>query len=179
VLRQQLTTSLPRQARKLTLSTLSSALRQISLPSLLSTIKEGRSRAPTLPFPTPVLLALQTLPSAPNQRSSSPPALITERRPLLRLLTQARGIPCSPTWSGTHVYGAGSYNHGSADNIGVITQFMCDALTNTCGANQAAVDQCKGAQAAANAATPPQTGVEADGSCLRLFISCYLFAYLC
>lgn len=55
-----------------------------------------------------------------------------------------------------------SYNHGSADNIDVITQFMCDALTNTCGANQAAVSQCKGAQAAAKAATPPQTGVQAD-----------------
>jgi len=55
-----------------------------------------------------------------------------------------------------------SYNHGSADNIGVITQFMCDALTNTCGANQAAVTQCKSAQVAANAATPPQTGVQAD-----------------
>ncbi|KAI0303720.1 hypothetical protein B0F90DRAFT_1626162 [Multifurca ochricompacta] len=54
-----------------------------------------------------------------------------------------------------------SYNHGSADNIGVITQFMCDALTNTCAASQAAKTLCAMAQAAANAATP-LTGAQAD-----------------
>ncbi|KAF8486043.1 hypothetical protein DFH94DRAFT_808518, partial [Russula ochroleuca] len=55
-----------------------------------------------------------------------------------------------------------SYNHGSADNIGVITNFICLALTNTCGANDAAKAQCAQAQTAAGAATPPQTGAQAD-----------------
>jgi len=54
-----------------------------------------------------------------------------------------------------------SYNHGSADNIGVITQFMCDSLTNTCAANQAAKTLCDRAKGAANAA-PPLTGEQAD-----------------
>lgn len=61
---------------------------------------------------------------------------------------------------------SGSYNHGSADNIGVITQFMCDALTNTCKANQDAKTLCTQAQAAASAAKAP-TGAQADGSCLN------------
>ncbi|KII89992.1 hypothetical protein PLICRDRAFT_174793 [Plicaturopsis crispa FD-325 SS-3] len=54
-----------------------------------------------------------------------------------------------------------SYNHGSAQAIGIITQFMCDTLTNTCGANQAAKDTCAQAQTAA-AAAPPKTGADAD-----------------
>ncbi|KAH9994788.1 hypothetical protein BJV77DRAFT_993100 [Russula vinacea] len=68
-----------------------------------------------------------------------------------------------------------SYNHGSADNIGVISSFICLALTNTCGANDAAKTQCAQAQAAASAATPPQTGAQADGPCFHSLISCYLF----
>ncbi|KAH9964377.1 hypothetical protein BGW80DRAFT_1179401, partial [Lactifluus volemus] len=54
-----------------------------------------------------------------------------------------------------------SYPHGSADNSGVITQFICLELTNTCGANQAAKDLCTKAETAANAATP-LTGEQAD-----------------
>ena len=54
-----------------------------------------------------------------------------------------------------------SYAHGSADNIGVISNFICLALTNTCGADQTAKDTCTAAQAAANAATP-LTGAQAD-----------------
>ncbi|TDL16560.1 hypothetical protein BD410DRAFT_617640 [Rickenella mellea] len=54
-----------------------------------------------------------------------------------------------------------SFNHGSAQNIAIITQFICDTLTNSCGADQTAKDTCKTAQAAA-AAQPPKTGADAD-----------------
>ncbi|KAJ7645422.1 hypothetical protein DFH06DRAFT_998411 [Mycena polygramma] len=54
-----------------------------------------------------------------------------------------------------------SYNHGSAQAISIITQFMCDTLTNTCGADATAKATCAAAQAAANAA-PPKTGIDAD-----------------
>jgi hypothetical protein len=70
-----------------------------------------------------------------------------------------------------------SYNHGSADNIGVITQFICDSLTNTCAANQAAKTLCSRAKDAANAAAPPLTGEQADGSDLTVvgFHAAYLW----
>ncbi|CCM05271.1 uncharacterized protein FIBRA_07483 [Fibroporia radiculosa] len=42
-----------------------------------------------------------------------------------------------------------SYNHGSADNIAVITSFICLALTNTCGANALAKSTCATAASAA------------------------------
>ncbi|KAF9533818.1 hypothetical protein CPB83DRAFT_804757 [Crepidotus variabilis] len=54
-----------------------------------------------------------------------------------------------------------SYAHGSAQNINIITQFICDTLTNKCKANQAAKDLCAQAQAAAAAGTP-KTGQQAD-----------------
>lgn len=54
-----------------------------------------------------------------------------------------------------------SFNHGSAQNIGIITQFVCDTLTNSCKANQAAKDTCKTAQTAA-AAAAAGTGAQAD-----------------
>ncbi|EJD06901.1 uncharacterized protein FOMMEDRAFT_17361 [Fomitiporia mediterranea MF3/22] len=54
-----------------------------------------------------------------------------------------------------------SFNHGSAQNIDIITQFICDTLTNSCGADQTAKDTCKTAQAAADAQTP-KTGAQAD-----------------
>lgn len=54
-----------------------------------------------------------------------------------------------------------SYNHGSADNIAVITQFICLALTNTCGADATAKATCATATSAANAQTP-LTGAQAD-----------------
>ncbi|KAF8968157.1 hypothetical protein BDZ97DRAFT_458267 [Flammula alnicola] len=54
-----------------------------------------------------------------------------------------------------------SFNHGSAQNIDIITQFICDTLTNSCKANQAAKDICATAQKAADA-LPPQTGAQAD-----------------
>ncbi|KAJ4500761.1 hypothetical protein C8R41DRAFT_352727 [Lentinula lateritia] len=54
-----------------------------------------------------------------------------------------------------------SYNHGSADNIAVITDFMCNTLTNTCGADATAKATCATAQAAA-AAGLAQTGDQAD-----------------
>lgn len=54
-----------------------------------------------------------------------------------------------------------SYNHGSAQNIAIITQFICDTLTNSCKANQAAKDLCANATQAA-AVAPNQTGAQAD-----------------
>ncbi|KAI0064766.1 hypothetical protein BV25DRAFT_1913944 [Artomyces pyxidatus] len=54
-----------------------------------------------------------------------------------------------------------SFNHGSADNIGVITDFICNTLTNTCGADATAKATCATAQAAANAATA-KSGAQAD-----------------
>ncbi|TFK40388.1 hypothetical protein BDQ12DRAFT_664848 [Crucibulum laeve] len=50
-----------------------------------------------------------------------------------------------------------SFNHGSAQNINIITQFICDTLTNSCKANQAAKDICATASAAATG-----TGAQAD-----------------
>ncbi|KAJ7465027.1 hypothetical protein FB451DRAFT_428062 [Mycena latifolia] len=54
-----------------------------------------------------------------------------------------------------------SYDHGSAQAISIITQFICDTLVNKCGADATAKATCAQAQAAANAA-PPKTGVDAD-----------------
>ncbi|KAJ6508881.1 hypothetical protein C8R45DRAFT_815062, partial [Mycena sanguinolenta] len=55
-----------------------------------------------------------------------------------------------------------SYNHGSAQASSIITQqFICDTLTNTCGADATAKATCAAAQAASNAATP-KTGIDAD-----------------
>ncbi|KZT03200.1 uncharacterized protein LAESUDRAFT_762180 [Laetiporus sulphureus 93-53] len=54
-----------------------------------------------------------------------------------------------------------SYDHGSAQNIAIITQFMCDALTNTCGANELAKTTCASAAAAASSA-PSGSGAQAD-----------------
>ncbi|KAF5367372.1 hypothetical protein D9758_003733 [Tetrapyrgos nigripes] len=54
-----------------------------------------------------------------------------------------------------------SYNHGSAQAIGIITQFMCDTLVNKCGADQTAKDTCAQAQAAANTGAA-KTGEQAD-----------------
>jgi len=54
-----------------------------------------------------------------------------------------------------------SFNHSSAQNIGIITQFMCDTLTNVCGADQTAKNTCAIAKAAA-AAAPGGTGAQAD-----------------
>ena len=163
-LRPQLINSPPRQARKLTHSTLFLASRPIFLPSHPSTIMETQSLALVL-----TALAPPTLASAQHQRSSSRSALMTERRLLSRRLTRVRNKSMDPVQP-AHAYDPVSYNHGSADNIGVITQFMCDALTNSCAANQAAKDLCTRAEAAANAATP-LTGAQADGSCFQLLAS--------
>ena len=54
-----------------------------------------------------------------------------------------------------------SFNHGSAQNIDIITQFICDTLTNSCGADQTAKDTCQRARAAASSGTA-KTGVQAD-----------------
>ncbi|KAK7050955.1 hypothetical protein VNI00_005067 [Paramarasmius palmivorus] len=54
-----------------------------------------------------------------------------------------------------------SFNHGSAQAIGIISTFICDTLTNSCGANQAAKDLCAQASTAAAAATA-KTGAQAD-----------------
>jgi len=54
-----------------------------------------------------------------------------------------------------------SFSHGSAQNIDIITRFMCDTLTNKCKADQTAKNTCQKAAAAASAATKG-TGGQAD-----------------
>ncbi|KAL0061947.1 hypothetical protein AAF712_011231 [Marasmius tenuissimus] len=54
-----------------------------------------------------------------------------------------------------------SFDHGSAQAFGIISQFVCDTLTNKCGADQAAKDTCAQAVTASNAA-PAKTGAQAD-----------------
>lgn len=54
-----------------------------------------------------------------------------------------------------------SYNHGSAQNIDIITQFMCDQLVNSCGADATAKATCAAAKAAADT-KPAKTGAQAD-----------------
>lgn len=52
-----------------------------------------------------------------------------------------------------------SFNHGSAQNIGIITEFICDTLVNTCGALTAAHDLCVATEEAVGAG---KEGVLAD-----------------
>jgi hypothetical protein len=54
-----------------------------------------------------------------------------------------------------------SFNHGSAQNINIITQAICDQLVNSCGADQTARDTCARATTAA-AAAEAKTGAQAD-----------------
>ncbi len=54
-----------------------------------------------------------------------------------------------------------SYNHGSAQAIGIIAQFICDTLVNSCGADATAKATCADAQTAVNSA-PAKTGGQAD-----------------
>jgi len=54
-----------------------------------------------------------------------------------------------------------SYNHGSADDVTVIADFICNALVNTCNADATAQATCAKAQAAAAAETPEE-GIDAD-----------------
>jgi hypothetical protein len=54
-----------------------------------------------------------------------------------------------------------SYNHGSAQNIDIISKFMCDTLVNSCGADQTARTTCASALAAADQQAP-KTGAQAD-----------------
>ena len=54
-----------------------------------------------------------------------------------------------------------SYNHGSAQAIDIISQFICDTLTNSCGADQTAKTTCAAAKTAADA-QPAKTGAQAD-----------------
>ncbi|KAH7341280.1 hypothetical protein B0J17DRAFT_610233 [Rhizoctonia solani] len=53
------------------------------------------------------------------------------------------------------------FNHGSAQNSAIITQFICDTFVNSCKADQAAVDACKQAKDAA-AAAGAKKGAAAD-----------------
>ncbi|KAJ1308045.1 hypothetical protein OPQ81_002112 [Rhizoctonia solani] len=53
------------------------------------------------------------------------------------------------------------FNHGSAQNSGIITQFICDTFVNSCKASQAAIATCKQAKDAA-AAAGAKKGAAAD-----------------
>jgi outer membrane scaffolding protein for murein synthesis (MipA/OmpV family) len=54
-----------------------------------------------------------------------------------------------------------SFNHGSAQAIDIITQFICDTLTNTCNADATAKATCASAKTAADGQTA-KTGAQAD-----------------
>jgi hypothetical protein len=54
-----------------------------------------------------------------------------------------------------------SYDHGSAQNINIITQFICDTLVNKCGADAQARATCDTAKTAA-AGAADKTGAQAD-----------------
>jgi hypothetical protein len=54
-----------------------------------------------------------------------------------------------------------SYNHGPVQNTDIISQFMCDTLVNSCGADQTARTTCASAKAAADKHTA-KTGTQAD-----------------
>lgn len=54
-----------------------------------------------------------------------------------------------------------SYNHGSAQNIDIVSKFMCDALVNSCGADQTARTTCASAQVVADQQAD-KTGAQAD-----------------
>jgi len=58
-------------------------------------------------------------------------------------------------------WGVVSYNHGSAQNFDIISQFVCDQLVNKCGADATARATCAQARTAAGKA-PPKTGKQAD-----------------
>ncbi|KAL2911689.1 hypothetical protein HK105_208849 [Polyrhizophydium stewartii] len=53
------------------------------------------------------------------------------------------------------------FNHGSAQNIAIITQFICDRICDTCKAPQATQDLCSKATAAAASKTA-KTGAQAN-----------------
>ncbi|KAF7422329.1 hypothetical protein PC9H_010485 [Pleurotus ostreatus] len=55
-----------------------------------------------------------------------------------------------------------NFNHGSAQNINIITRFVCDQLVNFCGADQTARATCATAITAASSAEPAKTGIQAD-----------------
>lgn len=86
---------------------------------------------------------------------------MAERRPASNLLIRV----CSSSvlvYHNPHLRGLSeSYNHGSAQAIDIITRFICDTLTNACGADQTAKDTCAKAQTAADG-QPPKTGAQAD-----------------
>ena len=54
-----------------------------------------------------------------------------------------------------------SYNHESAQNMDIISQFICDTLTNSCGADDTAKATCQSAIAASKQAEV-KTGGQAD-----------------
>ena len=51
-----------------------------------------------------------------------------------------------------------SFNHGSAQNINIITQFICDTLVNSCGADQTAQATCATASSAVDTAAKGSGG---------------------
>ena len=55
-----------------------------------------------------------------------------------------------------------SFNHGSAQNIDIITQFICDTLTNSCAADATAKATCASAITASKGQAV-KTGAQADG----------------
>lgn len=125
----------PRRARKLMPSTPFSASRLISLRSPLWG-DQGNPVTNSGPVSSSSSSGASS-PQAPNSGKCSTPEI-----------NFATGLDGRKETAFAPVYQV-SYNRGSADNIGVITQLMCDALANTCGANQATKDLCTRAESEA------------------------------
>lgn len=60
----------------------------------------------------------------------------------------------------------GDFNHGSALNIKIISDFICQRLGSSCKADAATVDLCNSASAAAQAVTQDQTAADTFNSIL-------------
>ena len=133
------------------------------MPLLVRPAKRQINKPPhrlMLPPSKPLQLPPATLENALFLKSSSELGSTEGKRRASNPLTKVRArFPLSPSHHSSRA--PESFDHGSAQNIGIITQFICDTLTNKCKANAAAKATCTKAQAAA-AAAPPKTGADAD-----------------
>jgi hypothetical protein len=96
-------------------------------------------------------------------RSTSVQSLTVARKPALNLQTGVSGVDtifCALLCI-DHCQFSGSYDHGSAKDIDIISKFICDTLVNSCGADQTARTTCASALTAADQKAP-KTGAQAD-----------------
>lgn len=123
------------------------------------------------PAPRRHLAGLATLGHARFLKSSLVRALRAVKRPALSPSTRVSDFLSHVQASQTHgSQFLASFNHGSAQNIDIITQFICDTLTNSCGADQTAKNTCATAITASKAQTV-KTGAQADGELVRQIVA--------